>query len=154
MKAFFRLLFKLNHKYDRLREPWKILVFMGPIILAAVLGGGIILFTDNVMLSFFSSQWATIVMAFFAAFRLPIFFLKRDWIYTYKVGLPYHFSNKVKIEYANGQRKEISKWTRHNMKLYRGVFVAGGSGHNESFGQATFYFAKASDAMAFKLSCL
>lgn len=147
MRAFFRLLFTLNHKFDRLREPWRILVFIGPIILMGSFGGFVSFFVDNEIISFFATFSYSIIFILLAVFRLPVFLLNKEWVYTYSIGIRYKFPHKVEFEFDVKKRMEIAKWTKDNFTFYHGKMNGGGP----NLGKATFYFLKDSDAMAFKL---
>jgi len=140
MKIILRWLFKINRKYDQMREPWRFLIFIGPPLIFGILGVlGYFLF-DMPFLEFSTY----IIMLVMGIFRLPVFFINHSWVNTYKIGLPYKFKHRVQVKYFNDEdRKDISKWTSKNMKFYRGIFVP-----NKG---AEFYFARQSDAAAFKL---
>lgn len=150
MRAFFRLLFTLNHKYDRLREPWRMLVFIGPIILMGIVGGFVVLFATNEIISMFANFSYFIGVMFLAAFRFPVVFLNKEWVYTYSVGIRYKFPHKVEFEFDIKKRTEIAKWAKDNFTFYHGKMNGGGP----NLGKAIFYFLKDSDAMAFKLRWL
>lgn len=140
MKAILRWLFKINYKYDQVREPWRFLIFIGPLLILNLLGLLVYFLFDIPLLEFST----TMIMFVMAIFRLPVFFINRNWVDTYKIGLPYKFKHRVQVKYLNDEdRKAISKWVSKNTKFYRGVF-------RPSKG-AEFCFARQSDAVAFKL---
>ncbi len=140
MRLILRYLFKINHKYDRIPEPWRFLIFIGSILILSLLGASSYLLFDMPFLEFSTPM----IMFVMAAFRFPVFFINENWANIHKIGLPYKFKYRVQVKYLNEEdRKEISKWTSKNMKFYRGIFCP-----NKG---AEFYFARQSDAAAFKL---
>lgn len=140
MRSILRYLFKVNKKYDQIREPWRFLIFIGPPFISGSLGVSLYFLFDTSLLQF--SMY--IIMFIMAVFRFPVFFVNKNWVNTYIIGWPYKFKHKVQVKYFNDEnRKEISKWVSKNMKFYRGVFCP-----NKG---AEFYFARQSDAAAFKL---
>ena len=141
MRPILRYLFKVNKKYDQVREPWRMLIFIGPPFAFGIFGILSYFLFDT---SFFFQFSIHIVLFVMAVFRLPVFFVNKNWAYTYTVGWPYKFKHNVQVKYSNEEnRKEMSKWVFKNMKFYRGVFCP-----NKG---AEFYFARQLDAVAFKL---
>ncbi len=140
MRSILRYLFKINHKYDRIPEPWRFLIFIGPLLILNLLGVLIYFLFDIPLLEFSTFM----IMSVMAIFRLPVFFISPSWVNTYKIGWPYKFKHRVQVKYLNEEeRKAMSKWVSKNMKFYRGIFCP-----NKG---AEFYFARQSDAAAFKL---
>jgi len=140
MRSILRYLFKVNRKYDQMHEPWRMLIFIGPPFIFGFLGLSLYFLFDISLLEFSMPM----IMFVMAIFRFPVFLVNKNWVNTYKIGLPYKFKHKVQVKYFNDKdRKDISKWTSKNMKFYRGIFVP-----NKG---AEFYFARQSDAAAFKL---
>jgi len=140
MKIILRWLFKINHKYDQVREPLRMLIFIGPPLMCSFLAIlGYFLFDMRYL------EFSTYIIFFIMAiFRFPVFIVSKNWVNTYKIGLPYKFKHRVQVKYFNDEdRKAISKWVSKNMKFYRGVFRPNTG--------AEFYFARQADAVAFKL---
>lgn len=143
MRSIFRYLFKVNRKYDKVREPWRMLIFIMPIFMAGVVG-----ISNHFLFDILFLQFSTnIVFLAMIIFRLPVFFVNEDWANTYITGWPYKFKHSVLVKYSNKEdREEISRWVSKNMKFYRGVFCSSKG--------AEFYFARRLDAVAFKLRWL
>lgn len=140
MRSILRYLFRVNRKYDQIREPWRFLIFIGPPFIFGFLGVLFYFLFDTSLLQF--SMY--IIMVIMAVFRFPVFFVNENWVNTYIIGWPYKFKHRVQVKYFNDKdRKEISKWVSKNMKFYRGIFCP-----NKG---AEFYFARQLDAVAFKL---
>lgn len=143
MRSILRYLFKINRKYDQIREPWRLLIFIGPPFVSGFLGISLYFLFDTSLLQF--SMY--IIMFIMAVFRFPVFIVNENWVNTYKIGWPYRFKHRVQVKCSNEEnRKEISKWVSKNIKFYRGVFCP-----NKG---AEFYFARRLDAVAFKLRWL
>ncbi len=141
MRSFFRLLIRLNGVYDRIQEPFRILIFIGPVCVGGMATMGSIIFGDG----FWIGVGPIFYIAIFAAlglFRLPVT-MDQDWINTYKIGIPVPFANKISIRYEQETRDEIIKWSKENFRFYHGTL--------DPYGEAKFTFLKERDAAAFKL---
>lgn len=143
MRNVARWLLRINSKYDRLQEPWRILTFLGPIMFAGILGG-LLTYFGNEWLSVFGGSFMMFTMMILGLFRIPCFIMDKKWANTYIVGSRFKFKHAVEVSYfLHTGREELTEWASKNTKRYRGVF--------DPDGKATFYFARESDAMAFKL---
>jgi len=151
MRSFIRYLNGLNKKYDSMKEPGRFLIFIVPLIMVSSSGVMLTLLNiDSDITSIVTAIMLPLCGVLMLGFRAPGF-ISKNWINTYKIGLPYIRTNKVEIEYINKHnREEITKWTSKNTKFYRGIFTPINA--LTGVGTAAFYFVRESDAMAFKLA--
>lgn len=86
MRPIFRYLIKLNRKYDQVHEPWRLLILIGPLMLAGVAYS---VFELIFNISVWGQLLTPVTLMLLGAFSLPYFFIDKKWVNTYIIGWPY-----------------------------------------------------------------
>jgi len=119
MRPIFRWLFKVNKKYDNMKEPWRMIIFVSPIMVIGIVSGSISFIYDGALIKLLGTMMMPLGMAIMATFRMPVFFMNKGWVNTYIIGWPYKFKHEVQVNYVLSYGREEITESESVLKQYR-----------------------------------